>query len=255
MKNLQGPDVLKLLIAVDELNIQQLVSHIQEYLIENQTEFLHQNLADIFETFHQNEKFMQFCLEKICENPKILFNSDKFVNLKAPLLELLLKRDDLDMEEIKIWESLLRWCFTQQNIKNDPINWSKEDVTKIERSLRGFIPSIRFHDIKPEDFFYKVYRYKEILPQDLIHTLLEFHIVSDMKSKANVEPSRKPKIDSTLIESNHIPIFASWIDRKGSTYYNKSNTPYEFNLLYRSDRDGFDGPSFHKNCDNKGATI
>jgi len=33
LKNLQGPDVLKLLIAVDELNIQQLISHIQEYLI------------------------------------------------------------------------------------------------------------------------------------------------------------------------------------------------------------------------------
>ncbi|CAB4382161.1 unnamed protein product [Rhizophagus irregularis] len=43
LKNLQGPEVLKLLIAVDELNIQQLVSHIQEYLIEHQTEFLNQN--------------------------------------------------------------------------------------------------------------------------------------------------------------------------------------------------------------------
>ncbi|CAB4389205.1 unnamed protein product [Rhizophagus irregularis] len=46
LKNLQGPDVLKLLIAVDELNIQQLVSHIQEYLIEHQTEFLYQNPTD-----------------------------------------------------------------------------------------------------------------------------------------------------------------------------------------------------------------
>ncbi|CAB4430715.1 unnamed protein product [Rhizophagus irregularis] len=31
LKNLQGPDVLKLLIAVDELNIHPLVSHIQEF--------------------------------------------------------------------------------------------------------------------------------------------------------------------------------------------------------------------------------
>ncbi|PKY44542.1 hypothetical protein RhiirA4_458877 [Rhizophagus irregularis] len=35
LKKLQGSDVLKLLIAVDELNIQQLVSYIQEYLIEH----------------------------------------------------------------------------------------------------------------------------------------------------------------------------------------------------------------------------
>ncbi|CAB4382196.1 unnamed protein product [Rhizophagus irregularis] len=46
LKNLQGPDVLKLLIAVDEFNIQQLISHIQEYLINHQTEFLHQNPTD-----------------------------------------------------------------------------------------------------------------------------------------------------------------------------------------------------------------
>src|SRR5271154_1632408 len=79
LKNLQGPDVLKLLIAVDELNIQPLISHIQEYLIEHQTEFLHQNPTGILETvYHQHETFAdlwKFCLEIICEEPKILFNS------------------------------------------------------------------------------------------------------------------------------------------------------------------------------------
>src|SRR6185437_4977261 len=40
LKNLQGPDVLKLLIAVDELNIQQLITHIQEYFINHQIELL-----------------------------------------------------------------------------------------------------------------------------------------------------------------------------------------------------------------------
>ena len=114
MKNLQGPDVLKLLIAVDELNIQQLISHIQEFLIEGQTEFLYQNPTEILETVYQHESFTDlwnFCLEKICEEPKILFDSGKFINLKATLLELLLKRDDLYMDEIEIWESLLKWCF------------------------------------------------------------------------------------------------------------------------------------------------
>jgi hypothetical protein len=137
---------------------------------------------------------------------------------------------------------------------NDPTKWSKEDITKIERSLQRFIPLIRFYDINPADFFYKVYCYKEILPQDLIHNLLEFHIVPDMKPKTNVMSSRRPKLDSTLIESNHIPLFASWIDRKDSSY-DKYDNPYEFKLLYNSDRDGFNASSFHKNCDNKGATI
>src|SRR5690348_11940176 len=149
LKNLQGPDVLKLLIAVDELNIQQLISYIQEFLIEHKAEFLQQNPTGILETVYQHETFTDlwnFCLEKICKEPKILLNSDKFVNLKAPLLEVLLKRDDLNMEEIEIWESLLKWCFTQQNMNNnDPAKWNKDDITKIERSLHRFIPLIRFY--------------------------------------------------------------------------------------------------------------
>ncbi|EXX66849.1 BTB/POZ protein [Rhizophagus irregularis DAOM 181602=DAOM 197198] len=123
LKILQGPEVLKLLIAVDELNIQQLISYIQEYLIVHQTEFLHQNPTDILETIYQYETFTDlwnFCLEKICEEPKVLFNSDKFIDLKAPLLEMLVKRDDLNMKKIEIWEGLLKWCFAQQNMINDP---------------------------------------------------------------------------------------------------------------------------------------
>ncbi|GBB89314.1 hypothetical protein RclHR1_00160030 [Rhizophagus clarus] len=257
LKNLQGPEVLNLLIAVDELDIQQLISYIQEYLIEHQTEFLDQNPTGILEIVYQHETFTElwnFFLEKICEDPKILFNSDKFIDLKAPPLGMLLKRDDLNMEEIDIWENLLKWCFAQQNMINDPTKWGKEDITTIKESLHRFIPLIRFYDIKPADFFYKVYCYKEILPQDLIHDLLEFHIVPNMKPKPDVAPSRMPKLDSTLIGSNHIPLFASWIDRKESSY-SKNNIPYKFNLLYRSDRDGFNATSFHQKCDNKGATI
>ena len=130
--------------------------------------------------------------------------------------------------KFEIWESLLKWCFAQQNMENDSMKWSEEDVTKIKRLLDRFIPLIRFYDIEPADFFYKVYCYKDILPQDLIHDLLEFHIVPNMKPKSNVAPPRKSNLkfkDSTLVESNRIPLFASWIDRKDSSHYNKTNIP------------------------------
>ena len=73
MKNLQDPDVLNLLIAVDELNIQSLISHIQEYLIEHQTEFLHQNPTGILETVYHHETFSLqiygiFVLKKFVKN-------------------------------------------------------------------------------------------------------------------------------------------------------------------------------------------
>ncbi|GBC05836.1 hypothetical protein RclHR1_06460007 [Rhizophagus clarus] len=259
LNNLQGPDVLKLLLAVDELNIQLLITHVQEFLINHQTEFLHQNPSGILETVYQHETFTElwdFFLDEICKEPTILFNSENFVTLKAPLLEILLKRDDLNIDEIEIWENLLRWCFTQQDIENDPKKWNKDDITKIERTLHKYVPLIRFYDIEPADFFYKVYRYKDVIPQDLISDLLEFHIVPNMKPQTNTAPARNLglKLESTLIDSKHVSLFASWIDRKDS-HYNKKNNPYYFKLLHSSNKDGFNTDTFHKNCDNKGATI
>src|SRR5437764_3934082 len=120
---------------------------------------------------------------------------------------------------------------------NDPTKWDKEDITKIEKESHRFIPLIRFYDIEPTDFFYKVYRYKDVLPKDLIHDLLEFHIVPNMKPKTNVALPRKLNLkflDSTLINPDHIPLLTSWIDKKDSSHYNKKNIPYGFKLLYRS---------------------
>ncbi|GBB84974.1 hypothetical protein RclHR1_11570003 [Rhizophagus clarus] len=217
LKNLQGPDVLKLLIAVDELSIHSLISHIQEFLIEHQTVFLHQNPTEVLETVYQNESFKclwDFCLENICKEPKILFNFENYTSLKPSLLEILLERDDLNIDEIEIWENLLKWCFAQQNnIQDDPTKWNKEDITRVEKELYRFIPLIRFYNIELTDFFYKVYCYRDILPQDLIHDLLEYHIVPNMKHKDNLPPPRKPN------------------------------------------QDGIDTSSFHRSCDNKGATI
>ena len=163
------------------------------------------------------------------------------------------------MNEIEIWDSLLKWCFAQQSINDDPANWNKDDITKVERSLHRLIPLIRFYDIGPTDFFYKVYKYKDILPQDLVHDLLEFHIVPNMKPKANIAPARKPtlelQLDSTLVKPEHVHILSSWIDKKESSHYNKKKNPYKFNLLYRASRDGNTAAAFHNKRDNNEAIV
>jgi len=62
-------------------------------------------------------------------------------------------------------------------------------------------------------------------------------------------------VDYALVSQKHIVLFANWIDRKeGNSQYIK-NIPYEFNLILRGSRDGFDPKSFHNKCDNKGANI
>jgi hypothetical protein len=264
LTNLQGFDILKLLIAVDEFDIKTLIPCIQEYLIKHQCEFLRQNSVEILKTIYQHGSLTDlwsFYLEKICEEPEILFNSDKFINLNAPLLESILKRDDLKLNEIFIWDSLIKWCLAQNsNISQDVKKWNKEDITIMERTIHRFIPLIRFYHISPQDFISRVFPYKGLLSDDLISDIFTFHMAPNMKPNINIQPLRQSKCvvyDSTLISSQHFAIFSSWIEKKNDSHYNYNtrNIPYEFNLLYRDSRDGNTIQAFHDKCDNKGATI
>jgi hypothetical protein len=101
LTKLQGLEIINLLIAVDELNVQTLIKCIQKYLIKHQYDFLQENSIEILETVYQYEAFTDlwnYCLDKFCEVPELIFDSDKFTSLKEPLLELLLKRDDLSLD-------------------------------------------------------------------------------------------------------------------------------------------------------------
>ncbi|RIA79310.1 hypothetical protein C1645_840986 [Glomus cerebriforme] len=160
LSKLQGLDILKLLIAADELKIQTLILCIQEYLIKHQCEFLQQNPTEILET------------------------TDKLINLKAPLLELLLKQDDLLLDEIDIWDNLIKWSFAQHSsIQQDVKKWNKEDITIMERTLHRFI---------------------------------------SLKPNLDMQPLRQPKCiyDSTLIKYVHFAIFSSRIEKKNNFHYN-----------------------------------
>ncbi|RIA84000.1 hypothetical protein C1645_832938 [Glomus cerebriforme] len=264
LTKLQEPDVLDLLIIVNELKIQTLIDFIQGYLIKYHCEFLKQNRVAILEYFYQNESVLDlwnYCLNDICEEPNIFFNSNKFFKLKAPLLEILLKRDDLASIEIIIWENLIKWCLAQNpNISEDYKQWTKEEISIMEETIHRFIPYLRFYEIASDDFLSKVYPYNELLPKDLINDILIFHMDSSTKSNGNLRPSRQSKspicvYDSVLIKPRHFAIFASWIEEK-SDFYNVRNLPYSFNLLYRASRDGnTTTTTFHEKCDNKGPTI
>src|SRR6266496_4516841 len=88
LTKLKSPELLDLLMAVDELSIQTLIPCIQEYLIIHQYEFLQQHPIEILETIYQVYQHDTFTglwnlfLETICEEAEILFNSDKLIRLR-----------------------------------------------------------------------------------------------------------------------------------------------------------------------------
>lgn len=174
-------------------------------------------------------------METICSEPEILFNSDDFIDLPAHILEIILRRNDLKLIEIKVWENLIKWGSAQEKILN-------EDN---QEKLKRFTPLIRFYDISSEDYFNKV---KPFISKELQEEILKFHMIPEYKpTLVNFLPRRIYSVNSDLINQNHFALFANWIDRK--------HKYCKFILLYRASRDGKTAAAFHSKCDNRGATI
>ncbi|RGB39471.1 hypothetical protein C1646_740044 [Rhizophagus diaphanus] len=248
--------ILQCLIAADELGLNKLIEHIQIYLIDN--EYLRKDPVSTLQVTYKHEPFedlKNYCLDIISEEPRILFSSEKFPSLEKPIITMILQRDDLNMEEIDIWESFIRWLFVHYlKISKDDSSWSSEDLSNVKLALKEFIPLIRFYDISREDFYLKVYPYKDLLPQDLLSDILRYHMVPNSTPMLNFKSTRNRKVDSVLVNFNVFKLFMKWIEKKDNNYNGKI-APFQFILLLRGTRDGFDASKFHQLCDSKGATI
>ncbi|GES99306.1 BTB/POZ protein [Rhizophagus clarus] len=95
----------------------------------------------------------------------------------------------------------------------------------------------------------------QIFLHNYLILFLEFHIVPSVEHKGNLPSSRKPNPDSTLIEANKLIFLHRGLKKKDFSHYNRKIIPYKFKLLYHSNQDGNETKPFHRNCDNKRATI
>src|SRR5581483_10165577 len=251
-------EVLNIIIASNDVKLDQLIKVVKDFFIRNHRQFLQRDPVGILQTvyYHQilNNILHNYCLEAVCLEPEILFNSSMFVKLPALLLETILKQDNLRMDETEIWENLVKWGLAQEkSLDEDVSKWNKEKFSIFKKILHKFIPLIRFSFISSEDYFDKVRPYEEILSIELKEEILKFYLVPGYKPKINNFLQRQFK--SALVNQKHFVVFSNWIDRKAVYTKYIKEIPYEFDLLYKSNRDGNTAATFHKKCDNKGATI
>ncbi|CAB4444577.1 unnamed protein product [Rhizophagus irregularis] len=256
--NKTGIELLNFMFASDKLMLKKLTKLIEDSIIKNQQPFLQSDPIGILLIIYYCKSLVNlqgYCLDKICSDPGILFNSDKFTQLPAPLLEIILKRDDLNLEEIEIWEILIKWGLAQEQVLNKDVSkWNHDDINIFKKILSRFMPLIRFYEISTEDYFNKVKPYEDIFSKELRDDILKFYMIPGYKPKYT---PRHPKcnVDSIIINQKHITLFANWIDKKKENDEYINDIPYKFNLLYRASRDGNTAAAFHAKCDNKGATI
>ncbi|CAG8686041.1 5496_t:CDS:2, partial [Acaulospora colombiana] len=241
----KGSEIMELLYAADELALEELADYVQDYLC-RQEQWILQNIFQVLHISFGHASFQKLkknCIELVVDNPLLLFDSEQFAQTNEEILMTLLKRDDLVMKEIAIWEGLIQWGIAQTQMSEEKFTqWSKKHFSALGKTLKKFLPTIRFFQISSEDIYRKVLPYRQMLPHQLVEELVNYHRTG---LKAGVLPKRI-KVDSSIISTKHAIQISYWID-----YNRDTQSVYKFKLLFRASRDGFHFTDFHLKCNNQ----
>ncbi|GBC10239.1 hypothetical protein RclHR1_09460012 [Rhizophagus clarus] len=249
--------LVDVLVTSYEIELLEIITQLEKRLLEDKSVW---KLPKDFITLCQHDppiNLFQFAVELVCENPKFIFNRSKeFLNLKEKHLIQILKCDKLKLEEIEIWDYLIKWGIKNTDYENS-VKWTPLDFSELEKTLHNCIPYIRFSQMSPKVFDQLRKQFKSILPEDLVNDVLQYF--SDPNSKPLLKnlPSRVSgyPLDSKIINAKDLTIIASWIDKKKGIPYRLKEIPFKFKLIYRASREGFNTKKFHEYCNNKGPTV
>ncbi|EXX51656.1 uncharacterized protein OCT59_002460 [Rhizophagus irregularis] len=255
LKEYDTLDIIKILVAANELSLQELITHLQSFLIINKENWINQNFNLIYQTSFNNDTFLKlqnFCIELISKEPEKIFNSIDFNSISEKCLITLIKQDDIQLDDIQIWEHVLKWGIAQNpELPSNSSNYSKDDFNTLKITLKQCIPFIKFYNLSSEEFLNNVYPYKKIIPKELREDLLKYFL--NPKNQSIKKLNNSKSIDSKIITLQHAELISKWIDRLEITDEIKNS--YEFKLILRGSRDGFSSSKFHEICDNQFHTI
>ncbi|GBC12364.2 BTB/POZ protein [Rhizophagus irregularis DAOM 181602=DAOM 197198] len=144
-------------------------------------------------------KLQNFCTEIISKEPEKIFNSIDFVSISEKCLISLIKHNNIQMDDIKVWDHVLKWGIAQSSeLSSDLSSYTKDDFNTLKDILKQCIPFIKFYDLTSKEFLDKVYPYKKIIPKELRENLIEYYLNHDHS------PIRQKIIKEIVKDSNEI---------------------------------------------------
>ncbi|CAG8498242.1 10859_t:CDS:2 [Acaulospora colombiana] len=255
-------DILGLLAASGELLLEELTNNVQTHFLEHGNSWIKENFITVLHAVFRLascRELKDYCLESICSDPSPLFDSESFPSLDKDIFLELIKREGLKIEEVNIWEYLIKWgiCRLSGIEEKKPSNvkeFSERNIKDLKKIIDPFIPYIRFYEISRKDFHDKVWPFQKVLPESLFEDVISFLMTATEPRRKILPPRIKSIIDdSKILTREHLEIITNWIEKKD--IIDKEKRRYHFTLLYRGTRDGFDAKSFHQNVDGQGPAI
>ncbi|CAG8676112.1 23029_t:CDS:2 [Cetraspora pellucida] len=154
---ISGEVSLDILVASDELELLDLAECAQKHLIDMFSPWLFSNIVaslNIICLYSHFSKLYNHILNYVFRNPYSLFDSTGYRLLDEAALICLLENDDLELEEIEIWDYLIKWGISKlsdENITNcsvkNIIEWSDDHFNILKDTISNCIPLIRCYYI------------------------------------------------------------------------------------------------------------
>jgi hypothetical protein len=244
-----------------------LVDYLQNYLIENKTEWIEQNFNSIYQISFQSNSLLElqkFCIDFMAKSPEKVFKSLDFISLSEESLVSLIKRDDLQMKEVEVWDHVLKWGLEKNStFLPDPTTWSDDDFKMMKNTLQHILPLIRFFSLSSDELVQQIRPYKKLLNDQLYEELMNSYLDSNSKPNDNILLPRYRNIDgiidSKIVNLNIASLISRWIDKFDNkskfSYTREFYLPYKFKLLLRGSQDGFTPNKFHESCDDIPCTL
>ncbi|RHZ82479.1 hypothetical protein Glove_109g165 [Diversispora epigaea] len=271
LENVETRFIFDLMLAANEFELAELSKKLETILIEDKAPWLKTHFTLVYHTIFVKENFKNlenFCNDIVVKYPNLIFDSSDFTSLPVTSLVSLLKRDDLQMKEIKIWDYVIKWGIAQNStLPNNLKEWSKNDFLTLKTTLQQCLPLIRYFHISNIEIYDKIMPYKKILGKQLWEDIQQHLFAPDRPVESIILPARsilvtelpprtnEPKEPfSTIISEDHAVEISSWIDRKTTTY-STMNVPYKFELVLRGTKDGFAPQTFWNICHGYSRTV
>jgi hypothetical protein len=148
-------DFFKVLAAADVLHLQELVDYLQKYLIKNKSEWIEQHFEFTYQISLQSNNLLElqeFCTNLMAQFPDKILKSFEFTSLSEKSLISLIKRDDLQMREIEVWEHVLKWGLAQNpTLVQDPDTWTDDDFMAMKNTLQQCLSFIRLFSLSSKE--------------------------------------------------------------------------------------------------------
>ncbi|RHZ89533.1 hypothetical protein Glove_13g144 [Diversispora epigaea] len=274
LENVETRFIFDLMLAANEFELKELANKLEILLIDTKASWLKTYFSLIYRTIFNENNFKNlenYCNDIIAKHPNIIIDSSDFTSLPVSALVSLLKLDDLQMEEAKIWDHVIKWGIAQNStLPTNLEEWSKENFLTLKTTLQQCLPLVRYFHISNTEIFDKIRPYKKLLDKQLWLDITQHMIAPDRPVKSIILPARSTSVIelplrteeskepfSKIISEEHAAEISNWIDHKifRMFYYSTENIPYKFELILSGTRDGFAPQTFWNICHGHAKTV